>query len=135
MKGKKYTAIFTLLIIVPILAVVNILVLKYLVSDAIYQSFHYPLPLLYSLFTLASVLILMIQIKMQKNNADQIGYVFLLTTSVKMGLCYALLYPILNEDSQSAHFEKINFFVIFILFLAIEVVLTSRLLNDGNKKS
>lgn len=131
---KKYKAIFTLLIIAPLLAVLNILILKYLVSTEVYESFHYPLPLLYLIFTVLSGLILWIQIKIKKNNSEQIGYVFLLTTSVKMGLCYALLYPILNQDRESLYFEKINFFIIFVLFLAIEVVLTSRLLNDNDKK-
>lgn len=134
MDRKKYKTIFILLSIAPLLTVFNILILKYLVSAEVYQSFHYPLPLLYLLFTAASALILWIQIKIKKNNPDQIGYVFLLTTSVKMGLCYALLYPILNQVSESYYFEKINFFIIFVLFLAIEVVLTSRLLKDEDKK-
>lgn len=134
MDRKKYKTIFTLLIIASLLTVLNILILKYLVSKEVYESFHYPLPLLYLIFTALSGLILWIQIKIKKNNSEQIGYVFLLTTSVKMGLCYALLYPILNQDRESLYFEKINFFIIFVLFLAIEVVLTSRLLNDNDKK-
>jgi len=134
MDRKKYRSIFSLLIIAPLLAVINFLILNYLVSAGVYDSFHYSIPVLYSLFTVASVIILLVQIKIKESNPEHIGYVFLLATSVKMGLCYALLYPILKQHTESLRFEKINFFIIFILFLAIEVVLTSRMLNDVDKK-
>src|SRR5688572_13371350 len=112
MDRKKYRTIFILLIIAPILAIVNFLTLKYLVPTEIFESFHYPIPMLYALFTIASVLILLIQIKIKEKNPDQIGYVFLLTTSVKTALSYALLHPILDQATESVRFEKINFFVI-----------------------
>ncbi|ESU24204.1 hypothetical protein FEDK69T_06410 [Flavobacterium enshiense DK69] len=134
MNWKKYRTLFTLLIIAPILAGFHMLIVKSLVSAEIYEAFHYSLPMLYCLFTAASAVILLISIIMKQRGPEQIGNVFLITTSVKMALCYALIQPVLNTDTQSAHFEKINFFVIFILFLAIEVLLTSRLLNDGNEK-
>ncbi|UOK43188.1 MULTISPECIES: hypothetical protein [Flavobacterium] len=134
MNWKKFRTVFALLIIAPILAGFNIVIVKSLVSAEIYESFHYPLPLLYCLFTAASVVILLIGIITKQRSSVQVGNVFLVTTSVKMALCYVLIQPVLNTDTQSAHFEKINFFVIFILFLAIEVVLTSRFLNEDDKK-
>ena len=134
MNWREYSTIFTLLIIAPILAGFHMLIINYLVDAEIYQAFHYSLPLLYSLFTAASAIILLIGIITKHRSPEQVGNVFLVTTSVKLALCYALIYPIMNTDTSSAHFEKINFFVIFILFLAIEVVLTSKLLKEDDKK-
>lgn len=134
MNWRNYRTIFILLIIAPLLAGIHTLILNHFVAAEVCKSFHYSLPTLYCLFTAASVIILLIGIIMKQRGPEQIGNVFLITTSVKVGLCYALIYPVLNTDTQSAHFEKINFFVIFSLFLAIEVILTSRLLNDDDKK-
>lgn len=134
MDRKKFSTVFIVLLIAPVLAIINFLILKYLAPAGIYDSFRYPIPVLYAVFTVASILILLIQIRIKQTSPDLIGYVFLVTTSVKTALAYAMLHPVLDLATESARFEKINFFVIFILFLAIEVVLTSKLLKDVDKK-
>jgi hypothetical protein len=68
-------------------------------------------------------------IRIGKNSKEQIGYAFLLLTAVKMALSYVLVRPIL-EASKENPTEKVNFFAIFILFLAIEAYYTARLLNN-----
>jgi hypothetical protein len=43
---------------------------------------------------------------------------------------YAVLYPILHLPGAEAKIEKIDFFIVFALFLAIETVVTIRILNN-----
>jgi hypothetical protein len=47
-----------------------------------------------------------------------------------MAIAYAFLTPILNTEVQNGTFEKSNFFVVFALFLAIETMVTIRILNN-----
>ena len=65
-----------------------------------------------------------------EKNMDYVGYIFLLLTSVKIAISYAVLYPILNSGNLNVNVEKINFFVIFALYLTIETVVTIRILNN-----
>lgn len=81
---------------------------------------------LYVYFLIASVIILLVLIIVEKRNKDNVGYTFLIITSAKMVLAYFLLRPVLAHDMK---IEKINFFVIFALFLAFETITASRMLN------
>jgi hypothetical protein len=69
-------------------------------------------------------------LKVKERSFDNIGMSFLLSTSVKMIFCYLILRPLLQVSSHNITIEKKNFFMIFILFLAIETVLTIRILNE-----
>lgn len=130
MDWKKYASLYYLFLIALPTALLNFLILKFLFPAAIYASFHYSVFTLYLLFALASAVILLVLIKIKEKNQEQIGYVFLVVTSVKLVLCYLLLLPVLNKAVIESNSEKINFFMIFILFLAIEVFFTSKLLNN-----
>jgi len=92
-------------------------------------DFIYPLPLVYLFFLVLSLLIIAVLVKVGKKNKEQIGYAFLLLTGVKMALSYAFGRPIITKLGENPT-EKINFFMIFILFLAIEAYYTARLLNN-----
>jgi hypothetical protein len=43
---------------------------------------------------------------------------------------FLILKPILKSNTAENTLEKMNFFVIFMLFLAIETILTIRILNE-----
>ena len=94
------------------------------------QNYQYTIGTLYTIFTLFSVFIISILIHIGRKSIDNVGYTFLLITSVKMVAAYFLLRPILASDSDSAKFEKFNFFIIFLLFLAIETIISIRILNN-----
>jgi predicted transporter len=90
-------------------------------------DFYYSIPLLYGLFFLLSAVILIIVIKISEKNFDNTGMVFMIATSIKMVVAFFLVRPILPlEDNK---IEKINFFIIFILFLLIETILVAKILN------
>jgi hypothetical protein len=69
-------------------------------------------------------------LKVKERSFDNVGMSFLLTTSIKMIVCYLILKPILQVTFQNNAVEKKNFFMMFILFLAIETILTIRILNE-----
>ena len=90
-------------------------------------NFYYSIPLLYGLFFTLSAAILIIVTKISEKNFDNTGMVFMIATSIKMVVAYFLVRPILLiEDNK---IEKINFFIIFILFLLIETILVAKILN------
>ena len=95
------------------------------------RNFHYSIEVLYLLFSALSILIVTILIKIKQKSIDNVGMVFLILTSIKMFIAFAFLYPILAKSVDRISFEKTNFFVIFILFLAIETVITIRILNNN----
>ena len=96
------------------------------VPGVVYQ---YSLYFIYGFFTLSSFLILGILVFVNSKNAAQTGYAFLLLTAVKMGASYVLAKPLLTKTIEFPT-EKLNFFIVFTLFLAIEAYFTARLLNN-----
>jgi hypothetical protein len=94
------------------------------------QNFHFTLELIYGFFLICSLIIILILLKIKKKNIDNVGYVFLLVTSIKLAISYTILFPIIHSGNINVNAEKINFFVIFALFLTIETVVTIRILNN-----
>ena len=90
-------------------------------------DFYYSISQLYGLFFMLSAVILILVTKISEKNFDNTGMVFMIATSIKMVVAFFLVRPILPlEDNK---IEKINFFIIFILFLLIETILVAKILN------
>ena len=77
----------------------------------------------------AAVVIFAVHI-VHKKSPDNTGYAFVGATLIQMGLSYFMLRPVLEMGGEKSSFGKVNFFAVFILFLAIETVITIRLLNN-----
>ncbi len=123
----------------PILEVLVLSVVVYLVHKSFFflnennpkfQNFHFPIELIYGFFFTCSIVILFLLIIVKTKNIDYVGYTFLLVTFIKMVLSYAILSPILHSGNPNLRIERINFFIIFALFLTIETIVTIRLLNN-----
>jgi hypothetical protein len=127
---KKYRVIIEVLVLSFLVYVAHTLFFSFQEAIPKYKSHYYSLETLYGFFSLCSTIIILVLIKIKEKNIDSVGLVFLWLTCIKMGLAYTLLYPILTSDSSNIEFEKLNFFVIFALFLTIETVLTVRILNN-----
>jgi hypothetical protein len=93
------------------------------------HNFIYPLWLIYLFFFGFTVIILAVLLKISLKNKEQVGYVFLFLTALKMAASYFMARPVLTKTIDDPT-EKVNFFVVFILFLAIEAYYTARLLNN-----
>lgn len=127
---KNYLGIFIRTALIGVVClVVNILIYKIPNLGVTNDSFVYPLPLIYLFFLVFSLIILYVLIRIGKKNQEQIGYAFLLLTAVKMVLSYIFARPMLTKGIENPT-EKVNFFAVFILFLAIEAYYTARLLNN-----
>ena len=96
-----------------------------------YQNFRFSLEKIYSFFMICSLLIIFILILVKEKSIDNVGNAFLLITCLKIGISFVLLNPILNSGNPNIGFEKMNFFVIFALFLIIETIVTIRILNNN----
>ena len=128
---KKIFKIYILLFCFTLSAfLLNFLVIKKIVPQQELLRWNYSLPFLYILFYIFSFLILTILLIVRKKNLDYVGYVFLILTTVKMGISYFILKPVLTSAILENSIEKKNFFIIFISFLAIETILTIRILNN-----
>lgn len=123
----------------PILETVTISFLVYLLhkvflwlnaSNPKFQNFHFTLEMVYGFFFICSVLIVLILIKVKEKNIDSVGFAFIWATLIKMGFSYALLTAISQSGNPNVRVEKINFFIIFALFLTIETIITIRFLNN-----
>ena len=123
----------------PIIEVTFLSILAYLVHKLVFflnennpnlQSFHFPIEVVYGFFFICSLLIILILIEVNAKNIDTVGFTFLLVTFIKMALSYVILSPILNSGNANVKAEKIDFFIIFALFLTIETIVTVKILNN-----
>jgi len=119
------------------LSLTTLVGLTYLIHRVIFYalnindtSFYYSIETLYLLFLVLSIMVFVVLLKVKERSFDNVGMSFLLSTSIKMIVCYVILKPILQVTSEENTLEKINFFMMFIIFLAIETILTIRILNE-----
>lgn len=114
------------LIIFP-LYVIHQLVFLLPKLNAAQENFNFSITYLYVLFFIFSKTILFIVKKVSEKSFDNTGMVFMIATSVKTGIVYFIIKPIL--DTQHNQIEKLNVFSIFVCFLLIETIITARILN------
>lgn len=130
MDVKKYKPILEIAVIAIPLFIIHKIIFSFSSLANTAEMFQYTLEQLYGFFLIASVLIIFALIIIKEKNLDNVGYAFMLLTCIKMAVSYFMLRPILQNVSQSQHSEKFNFFIIFMLFLAIETMIAVRLLNN-----
>jgi hypothetical protein len=121
----------------PFLTLLGISVLLYAIHKMVFYgfsikqvSFHYSLEMLYLFFFVLSAIIFRILLIIKDRSFDNVGMSFLLATSVKMIFCYLVLRPLLQTSTPNNPIERINFFILFIVFLTIETLFTIRLVNE-----
>jgi hypothetical protein len=128
MNLKNYKPLLNLLLLAGLAYILHKVV--FYAFDINDKAFHYSIETLYLLFLGLSILVFIVLLKVKERSFDNIGMSFLLSTSVKMIFCYLILRPLLQVSNQNSIIERKNFFAMFILFLAIETVLTIRILNE-----
>lgn len=130
MNFKKYQPILEVLLLSAVVYFVHKLFFFLNENNPKFQNFHFPIEIVYGFFFVCSVVILLVLIKVKEKNIDNVGYTFLLVTFIKMAVSYAVLSPILDSGNSNVRIEKLNFFIIFALFLTIETIVTARILNN-----
>lgn len=109
--------------------VLHRIVLSQLDSRLEIRDFYYSLETVYLFFFACSLVVLRIVLFVRQKNLDATGQAFIAATFVKMVVAYAFLYPALNQGESGP--GKTNFFVVFLLFLALETAICTRLLNKS----
>ncbi|WP_281636837.1 DUF6168 family protein [Flavobacterium marginilacus] len=128
MSLKKMYSFFVLIGAAFLLYVIHKMVFYVLnIKEA---SFHYSLETLYFFFLALSAVIFKVLLTVKEKSFDNVGMSFLLVTSVKMVFCYLILRPLLQTPKLDNPAERINFFILFIVFLTIETLFTIRLVNE-----
>ncbi len=107
-------------------------ILIYLIGQDALSDFYFFVEQIYLFFTISSILIITTLIFVRKKNLDIVGYFYLILTMVKMGIAYFFLHQINQHTHDFLSYEKKSFFTSFILFLAIETLITIRLLNKNH---
>lgn len=121
----------------PFLTLTGVTLLLYLIHKIVFygfhinqDQFHYSLETLYLFFFFLSAIIFMVLVTVKKKSFDNVGMSFLLATSIKMVFCFLVLRPLLQIPDPNNPTERINFFILFIVFLTIETLFTIRLVNE-----
>ena len=130
MDWKKYKTAYFVVGIAVLLYLIHKLSVQWLGYKDTFSNFHHSLEVLYLFFGATSAMIMVVLSKVKEKNFDNVGMTFMLITSVKIVLSFLMVRPILNEVGALATTEKSNFFMLFILFLTIETVITTRILNN-----
>lgn len=130
MSSKRWQPLFEVALISAVAFLIHTLVFYLKPNPILVEQLYYTLPQLYSFFVTCSFIIVFVLILVKQRNIDYVGYSFMLLTVLKMIVSYFYLLPILQLQNQNIRFEKINFFVVFALFLTMETVVTARILNN-----
>lgn len=130
MNLKKFQPILEVLILSSVVYLIHKLVFFLNDDNPKLQGFNFSIETIYEFFFTCSVIIVFILIIVKEKNIDNVGYTFLLVTCVKMAVSYAVLSPILHSGNPNLSIEKLNFFLVFALFLTIETIVTARILNN-----
>lgn len=98
------------------------------------NSFYYQ-PVHHVVFlSIASAILLFTHQYIAKKNSEQLGYAFLGTMTLKVVASFLFIQPVLDLKIQNEH-ERTVFFILFLLFLALDVWFTTQILNAKNKSS
>lgn len=121
----------------PFLALLGISIVLCLIHKIIFyvfninqDHFHYKLETLYLFFVIISIIIFKILLTVKEKSFDNVGMSFLLATCIKMIFCYLVMRPLLQKTIPDNPLERMNFLILFLVFLTIETLFTIRLVNE-----
>ena len=128
MKLQIFKTVILTLSIAVVLFFGNKLILQTESFNQNFKLFSYSLETIYTVLCVFSIIILVILLIVNSRNKDVVGLTYLLITSIKAGIIFFIFSGIISSSNKNT-VERINFFIVFILFLAIETLITIRLLN------
>lgn len=131
MKIKKLQPLLEVFIAAILCFAIHSLFFYYNQNNPKFQDFHFDLTTVYVFFLSCSLTIIMLLLFVKQRSIDNVGFTFLFATCLKIGISFALLMPILNSKNSNIGYEKINFFIVFAIFLIIETTVTIRILNNN----
>ena len=127
---KQYKPLLVLTVISIAALLIHKGIFMFLLPNEPEAQFVHSLSVLYGFFFILSASILLILIKVSQASMTNVGLTFILLTTFKMAIAYIFLKPVLKGNLVHSGLEKTNFLVVFLLFLAIETLITIRLINN-----
>ena len=88
----------------------------------------FSLPQIFISFCILAIIVLFVLHIIEKKNKDIVGMVFLIVSSIQIGVLYFIFRKVISSANLNT-IERINFFVLFFLFLIFETLITIQLLN------
>lgn len=107
-----------------------VLIFHFLIHQFFTDLNNYPYFLLVFIQFVLSLAVLSVSIAIQKKQADNLGYYFLVTSTVKSIVLYLIISFFLFLNIGFTFQNKLLLSVDFMLFLGLDVYLTARLLNS-----
>jgi hypothetical protein len=129
-KIKEYKPILEILIASSCFFLVHKLAFFFLDYFTIETNFQYSLFQVYLFFTICSLSIILILIQVKKRDINNVGNSFILLTLIKIGIAFLFSNPIVSTNYKFKEIERMDFFIVFAVFLAIESAVTIRILNN-----
>lgn len=96
------------------------------------KNFNTPIEKTYIFFAISSFLIVSVVSFVKRISIENAGFSFIIATFLKIIISYFILYPTINYGNIRV--EKINFFLTFAIFSAIETFFSAKILNQPIKK-
>jgi hypothetical protein len=88
----------------------------------------FPLEQIFITFSILAIIVLFVLHIVEKKNKDIVGMVFLIASSIQIGVLYFIFRKVISSENLNT-IERINFFVLFFLFLTFETLIIIQLLN------
>jgi hypothetical protein len=115
------------LIVLPIF-IIHLLVFQIPSLNEAQETFQYRIWILYLLFFIFSKIGIVIVQKISEKNFESTGLAFIVILTIKMAVFYFMARPVFASTSENS-VEKINFSLIILIFLIIDVFMVSHILN------
>lgn len=116
MNLQKFKSIFTLLVLGTIGYLIHKTAFYFWVPKLYQDNFVYTLELLYLFFFFFSSFLILVLDKVKQKSINSVGYTFLLLTTLKMGVAYIFLKPILAVNLEKTPTEKMSFLSFLFTF-------------------
>lgn len=107
-----------------------LLAIQFVVAEYVLQlELYYPTWAIYSFHILATFLIYLFLVFVNKSFSDKTGFAFLACSLLKMLAAVIFLLPMMLSDTPDPFQDLMAFFIPYFLFLIFETIYAVRLIN------
>ena len=107
-----------------------LLAIQFIVAEYVLQlELYYPTWAIYSFHILATFLIYLFLVFVNKSFSDKTGFAFLACSLLKMLAAVIFLLPMMLSDTPDPFQDLMAFFIPYFLFLIFETIYAVRLIN------
>lgn len=111
---------------------VILFVAQFFITQKLFEGtvFFYQTWSIYTFHIIATLLIYLFLLFVNKNFSDKTGFAFLACSVLKMMAAVVFLVPLIQSDVKDPIIDVIAFFIPYFLFLFFETIFAIRLINN-----